>query len=289
MDIAEGDGEGELPVVAAIETTAMEEAAMDTIASSVETITSSVDTIAGNVETISPTVETITTTVDSIPDTVDPMDTTVDGISTSVETVSTTVEGISADVETMVTPVESISTTVETIANSIETLSGNIVTIPPNVVAIPPSLVTISSNLVTLPPTVVTIAPPTTPAAALLAAQPPQRVPLRVRCEFGDIFRYLTNAGYPSHVVSKGQKANFRRSASAFCVQEGKLYYKKKLKDATKNLVGVYGTYCIILNFRCNLNFGMHAQKTFRCYFILGVQGDRTDRMIDPEKVFVQR
>ena len=30
--------------------------------------------------------------------------------------------------------------------------------------------------------------------------------------------------------------------------------------------------YCITQNFRCNLNFGKQAQKTFQCYFVLGVQ-----------------
>ena len=30
--------------------------------------------------------------------------------------------------------------------------------------------------------------------------------------------------------------------------------------------------YCITLNFQCNLNLGKQAQKTFRCYLILGVR-----------------
>lgn len=55
----------------------------------------------------------------------------------------------------------------------------------------------------------------------------------RKHVDFAEIQLYLTSRQYPSHVITKGDKANFRRSVRRFAVVDNQLVYCKKQKDDT--------------------------------------------------------
>ena len=54
---------------------------------------------------------------------------------------------------------------------------------------------------------------------------------------FEDIFNYICSKRYPDKMKDKGHKANFRRAAKAFAVNNGKLTYLKKEKDGSQREV----------------------------------------------------
>ena len=54
---------------------------------------------------------------------------------------------------------------------------------------------------------------------------------------FEDIYNYIGSKRYPDKMKDKGQKANFRRAAKAFTVNNGKLTYLKKAKDGSQREV----------------------------------------------------
>lgn len=45
--------------------------------------------------------------------------------------------------------------------------------------------------------------------------------------DFANVFRFLNGDGYPFHLVSRGEKANFRRQCLPYVIQDGKLFYRK--------------------------------------------------------------
>ena len=54
---------------------------------------------------------------------------------------------------------------------------------------------------------------------------------------FEDIYNYIGNKRYPDKMKDKGQKANFRRAARAFAVNNGKLTFLKKAKGGSQSEV----------------------------------------------------
>ena len=64
-------------------------------------------------------------------------------------------------------------------------------------------------------------------------------IKVREHVDFGCIQIFITTKKYPAHVISKGEKANFRRATRNFVVRDNQLMYIKKKKDgSTKEVRG---------------------------------------------------
>ena len=51
---------------------------------------------------------------------------------------------------------------------------------------------------------------------------------------FQDIYHFICSTRYPENMKDKGEKANFRRAAKPFAVNDGKLTFLKKAKDGSQ-------------------------------------------------------
>ena len=50
-----------------------------------------------------------------------------------------------------------------------------------------------------------------------------------IKCNYSDIAHYLSTGAYPENMKgNRGLKANFKRKASRFALQEGTLFFKHK-------------------------------------------------------------